>query len=242
MRLEKIDNKILIWETGKRNNKIEYDSTQDKSNYRRKNLSFYEDFLRDNNEFEEADKIKIYLGKILKYKSIPKVTPVGSYSVSVGLDYLKETIDRYKNNYGLNLNPNFQRGHVWSMDQRIAFVEFILQGGKTNPIYFNHENWMSSFEGEFVIVDGKQRLTSLLMFLDNEFPVFKNLDQEEVGFYAKELDFFRNNFLTFVINDLKSKKLVLKWYLEMNKGNIQHTEEELNRVEKLLQQEIGKEI
>ena len=86
-----------------------------------------------------------------------------------------------------------------------------------------------------VIIDGKQRLTSLIMFLNNEFPVFKNLDDEGIGYYYKELDTIHIGCdIIFVINDLQTKEQELIWYLQINRGNVAHTEEELSRVENML--------
>ena len=42
------------------------------------------------------------------------------------------------------------------------------------------------------------------------------------------------------INGLKSKKDVLKWYLQINDGGIPHTKEEIERVKKLYEKELGK--
>lgn len=238
-RLEKIDERVIVHETGRQKNEVEYDSEKDLSNYSRRKLSFTEKFLRVQGELEEADKIKKYLGKIIRAEQIPELIPTGSYQINSSLDYLKDTINTFVEQDGLNLDPDFQRGHIWSMNQRIAYIEFILQGGKSNPIYLNHENWMGSYKGEFVIVDGKQRLTSLLMFLNNQFPVFKNLDTYDgTGFYAKEFNLFGRDVII-VVNDLKTRKQVLQWYLQMNKGNIAHTEEDLSRVERLLELEGG---
>lgn len=177
MRIEKIGKRLEVWETGRQHNEICYNSESDKSEYKRRNLSFIETFLRENGEIEEAEKIKDYLGKIIRNKTIPPLIPTGNYVVNHMLDKLKNTIERYVEEHGLNLNPDFQREHVWNMEQRLKYVEFILQGGKSNPIYLNHEGWMKSWNGEMVIVDGKQRLTSLLMFLNDEFPVFTELDK-----------------------------------------------------------------
>jgi len=236
MRLEKLDGKILIWETGRQKNQIEYDSTKDIKNYRRRELATYELFLSENMENDEANKINEYLGKIIRPNDIPKLIPTGSYCVTSDLSYLKETFDRYIEELGLNLDPDFQRQHVWNDAQRIKYVEFIIQGGKTPPIYLNHENWMGSFEGDFVIVDGKQRITSLLMFLNNEFPVFTLLDPDKKGYFAKNFSYVNGN-IDVAINNLPTKKQVLQWYLQMNRGNIAHTEEELQKVEELLNAE-----
>ena len=58
----------------------------------------------------------------------------GNYRVNHYLDLLVGTIDRYVKEYGLDLNPDFQRAHVWDMEKRVKYVEFILKGGKSNPI------------------------------------------------------------------------------------------------------------
>lgn len=114
-------------------------------------------------------------------------------------------------------------------------MEFVLSGGKSNPIYFNCVGWDCGERGEFVIVDGKQRLTSLLMYLNNEFPVFKEKDPEGVGYYRKELVGLTPMLnVEVVINALPDRESVLKWYLQMNKGNVAHTKEELQKVEDML--------
>ena len=236
MRLELKADEIIVWQTGSQVNKVEYSNKEDISKYKRSDLSYIELFLRKNNQIEEANKIMKYLGKLLRMKDIPQVIPTGNYNVSMPLNYLLDKIESFIKEDGLNLDPDFQRCHVWSMEQRIKFVEFILQGGKANPIYFNHSGWMSSWRGEFVIVDGKQRLTSLLMFLRNEFPVFEELDEDGIGFYAKEFDTLRTD-IVYVINDLKDRKQVLKWYLNLNEGNIQHSKEEIEKVKELLKKE-----
>jgi len=236
MRLQKICEEILVWQTGCKDNALEYQSTTDVNTYSRRKLSYIEDFLRENKELDEADKIKEYLGKILRTRNIPQVIPTGNYRADVPMYMWKRKFEEFVDD-GLELNPEFQRGHVWNPDQRIKYVEFILQGGKTPPIYFNHEGWMRDFKGTFVIVDGKQRMTSLLMFLNKEFPVFKHLDDEGIGFYADEFNGHFGTNITYVVNDLKGEDKVLQWYLEMNQGYIQHSKEELDKVRGMIKRE-----
>ena len=46
---------------------------------------------------------------------------------------------------GLQLNPEFQRGHVWTEEQQIAWVEYYLRGGKSgNTIYLNNHSGIAS--------------------------------------------------------------------------------------------------
>jgi len=238
MIIEKVDGKLIIRNNNPRLNNIFFESNHDLSLYSKFNLLRFKKFLFDQGEIEESNRISQYLGKIISLDDIPQLTPTGTYRINVSLSYLKKTIDSFVEDYQLDLDPDFQRGHVWTEKQRIKFVEFMLQGGAPNPIYFNHTAWQKcSTIGEMVIVDGKQRLTSLLMFMNNEFPVFKDLDPENIGFFSSQFDSLRTDSLVFVVNNLPTRKQVLQWYLEINTGNIAHTEEELSRVEQLLKTE-----
>lgn len=241
MLLEKKDGLLLIWQTGRQNNQIEYNSSFELRKFQRNDLSRFEEYLRKNGETDEANKIKNYLGKIFKERDIPKLIPVSDYAIDVHLYTLISTLDSYKERYKLDMNPDFQRDIVWTQEQQITFMEFLLQGGKANPIYFNHYDWSDRHDNSeqlncMILVDGKQRLNSLIRFLNNEFAVFKNLDKENEGYFAKDFDALSPT-VRFVINDLKTKKQVLQWYLQINKGNIAHTPEEIDKVERLLKKE-----
>lgn len=177
----------------------------------------------------------------MKFSDIPKFTRSAPYVVNQPWDLLQDILDHYINDYGLDLNPDFQRSHVWSIENRQAFVLFLLKGGHSSrDIYFNHPNWMNSFkttpENGFVLVDGKQRLESVRMFLNNELSILG-------GHYFKDFEdrmgMFGAQFI-FHVNDLPTRKEVLQWYLDLNSGGVAHTEEELNKVRHLLQLEQQK--
>lgn len=168
----------------------------------------------------------------LLYKDIPKFTKTPGYRVNAGLEYFKEWIDRQTSELGLNLSPDFQRGYVWTHTQKVKYIEFILQGGLTaRDFYFNHPGWMNSWKGEFVCVDGLQRIMSILDFVANNFPVFGNYYFDEIKLPAMDPT------ITININDLKTRKEVLKWYLEFNSGGTVHTEAELDKVRKMIEEE-----
>lgn len=169
----------------------------------------------------------------MKFSDIVPYTQDGNYRVHHSLRYLKDTIDRYVDE-GLVLNPDFQRGYVWTEEQQIKFVEHLLKGGKTNPIYLNQKGWMKDFKGEFVCVDGLQRITACMMFLNNEIPVFGHLLNKFEDKISTSIH------MEFVVNNLPTKADVLKWYIELNSGGTAHTKEEINRVKGLLENEISK--
>lgn len=69
----------------------------------------------------------------------------------------------------LILDVDFQRKSVWSPKQKCELIESILMGLPLPIFYFKQQD-----NATYVVVDGKQRLTALFEYLDNEF-VLKGL-------------------------------------------------------------------
>lgn len=176
-----------------------------------------------------------------KLKDIERFTRVGEYETKFPLKRFLDAIDNLIEEDELDICPDFQRGHVWTEEQQIKFIEYLLKGGKTgNIIYINHPNWMGSFakdpKNPCVLVDGLQRLTAVRRYLNREFKVFgKYYDEWE----DSDIIFKRSSTIEmgYNINNLKTRKEVLKWYIEMNSGGTPHTEEEIERVKKLYELE-----
>jgi len=173
----------------------------------------------------------IALGRVMNWSDIPQFTPGAAYSVDVSLDAVEATLQRWgESAAGLQLEPDFQRGHVWTDGQRAAYVEHLLRGGQgSREIRFNCPGWMDDFRGPMVLVDGLQRLTSVRMFLDDRLAAFGHRRSQFGGRPP-----FRKQGLLFSVNCLPDRAAVLKWYIELNDGGVVHAPEELERVRALL--------
>ena len=165
-----------------------------------------------------------------KFSEIPQYTSDGHYRVQLPVVIFEEEIERFLER-GLVLDADFQRGHVWDEGRQVAFVEHILRGGKNNLIRANQPGWQRDYSGEFVLVDGLQRLTAVLCFVRNEIPAFGTFYRD----YGDVLPWSCS--LEFMVNNLKSRAEVLQWYLEINSGGVVHTAQELARVRDLLDRE-----
>lgn len=181
------------------------------------------------------------MGTTMKLSDIPKLTEL-LYIIDTDVRWLKTTCERYSKSYGgFDMDPDFQRGHVWTEEQQIKFLEFVVRGGKTPPIVFNSPDFAGTVRTQsnaprdlpstMVVVDGKQRLTALLKFIDNQLPVF--------GHYLDEFEdkerFLRGFSIKIAVNNVANRAELLKWYLEMNEGLTAHTAEELDRVRSLIE-------
>ena len=172
----------------------------------------------------------------MRFADIPQFTRSGSWECDFDLVRLVRYIEELEKEEGLQLNPNFQRGHVWTEEQQIAFLEYFLRGGKSGTtIYLNKPDWQRAGTvngyNDFVCVDGLQRITAVKRFVNNEIPVF--------GAYFKEYE-DKSRVLPYGfklnINDLKTESEVLQWYIDMNSGGTPHTAEEIERVKRLMEE------
>lgn len=168
------------------------------------------------------------MGKITRFRDIPQFTREGSYAVDCSLPFLVDWIqDEVKE--GLELNPDFQRGHVWTNEQEVAYIEFLLKGGRTGrDLYLNKPSWHTpGADGaydDYVCVDGLQRITAIQGFIENRFPVFGSFYRE----FEDRIGIM--NTVRIHVNNLKTKKEVITWYIEMNSGGTPHAKSEIDRV------------
>lgn len=176
----------------------------------------------------------------MKFSDIKQLT-IARYIIDTPWRYLEENLSRYKKDYGLDMNPDFQRDYVWTEQQQIDYVEWIMRGGQSGKdIYFNCSGWMSRIHvsKNMVIVDGKQRIHAVLAFLHGDIPAYDtyidDYKDKEIMLRALMLGF------RFNINNLTSRTDVLQWYIDMNTGGTQHTSKEIENVQNLLQIEKNK--
>ena len=136
------------------------------------------------------------------------------------------------------LEPDFQRGHVWTQDQQIAYVEAIFRKTAPNRIMFNCPGWTRESttagdinDNEFQCIDGLQRLTACRKFMAGEFTLFGKYKAQDL----KGTPFDPRRFtLQFCIYEFNSRADLLNHYLRINSGGSVHTPEELDRVRALL--------
>ncbi|MDS1911423.1 DUF262 domain-containing protein [Vibrio parahaemolyticus] len=67
----------------------------------------------------------------------------------------------------LNLEPKYQRKSVWGTEQQSLLIDSILKNIPVPPIFLR-ESIDVKGRATFEVIDGKQRLTSIFKFIDNE--------------------------------------------------------------------------
>lgn len=154
------------------------------------------------------------------------------YEVDVPWDYLGDWIRRHSEcGATIDMNPDFQRGRVWTRAQKQAYLEFCLMGGRSGrSVFWNQPGYQrGSVEHPLVLVDGLQRMTAVLDFWEGKVKPFGHARKEWCGRGFTSDQRFRMH-----VNSLRSRAEVLRWYLLINAGGTPHTKKEIERVHGLL--------
>ena len=107
----------------------------------------------------------------------------------------------YLNEEKINLSPAFQRGHVWTLMTRRKLVRNIVLGKPIPAIFLYKEAVGSKYS--YNILDGKQRLESLILFIADDRPdlrienwsrYFFGSDHQKAARFGVELPIKRRTF------------------------------------------------
>lgn len=145
-------------------------------------------------------------------------------------------IRNVEKDYSLDVNPDFQREHVWTEEQKKLFVGHVLSGGDVAALLMN-EGPGGKWEN-VLLMDGKQRYKAITDWLDGKFSAllpggyeyhFSDVDNEAKATLSCTGIKFGLVRLT--------RKEMLDYYIRLNSAGTVHSEAELQRVKKLLESE-----
>lgn len=151
-------------------------------------------------------------------------------------DFRQGSISSLLNMYyyhGINMNPFYQRDLVWDEKDKEDLIESIFMGANIGLFLFRacegnlDEPW-------YEIVDGKQRLNTIIEFYENRLRYHGHLfDELPVNVQSKFQDFR----VSFAISTLSDED-VLRYFLIINRSGKRMDENHLKYVKNLLKYKI----
>lgn len=84
--------------------------------------------------------------------------------ITTTLDYNLQTVADLVTDGRIDLSPSFQRRDRWDIKRRSLLIESFLMNVPLPPVFLNEDEY-----GQYSIIDGKQRLTTISDFLKNDF-------------------------------------------------------------------------
>lgn len=140
----------------------------------------------------------------------------------------KEWYDRDE----LILSPYFQRRTVWSEKAKSYLIDTIIRGLPIPKIFMRQKLNDKTFKSVREIVDGQQRLNTILNFLKDGFTLMKSHNPEYANKYFSDLpESIRKNILhyeiaTDVLADPKDEKII-DMFARLNTYNVTLNKQEL---------------
>lgn len=109
-------------------------------------------------------------------------TPLVHLGLSASDRQVRELARSFRETFGLDLQPPYQRGRVWTEDQKVALVRSWLTGTPTGVVILNDRStteWeqvngydpASRGEAVYACIDGQQRISTAIDWFGDEFAV-----------------------------------------------------------------------
>ena len=127
------------------------------------------------------------------------------------------------------LDPPFQRGSVWNLNQKKAWIQSILMGIGLPSLFvnqFDHSHPKYGFHT--IVIDGQQRLRATAEFMQDQFPI-------NGEYYSDQPLVFKRGFkmsagqVPLVICKYKTLKECAELYVKLLTAGTSHTPEEIKK-------------
>lgn len=132
--------------------------------------------------------------------------------------------------FGTNLDPVYQRGYVWELQDKVNLIDSIFNNIDIGKFVFSHEEYNDNYLYE--IVDGKQRINAICEFYENKFSYN--------GLFYNDLNSFEQHyFCGYPISWAEMRDMTmeqkLRYFVRLNKFGKVMDKEHLHLVESMLE-------
>jgi hypothetical protein len=168
------------------------------------------------------------------------------YQVDVTWSRLEAFLAGWGVDYGgLELNPDFQRGHVWTESQQVHFLANCMRGvvaSNGHLLQFNCSTFAddegTDLPAGLQCLDGLQRYTAVTRFVRGEIKVFGLTAAE----FANTQFCPKKAYMKVAVHSFTQRAELLTHYIDINSGGTQHSAEEIARVRLLLEDAKAKSV
>lgn len=183
---------------------------------------------------EEVYRVAAWVG----VRPIPTGDSNFSRNNDVRINFINSSIESLLHKYysfGVNMNPDYQRGYVWDLEDKQLLIDSIFNNieiGKFAFIHLDDENWTKTGKG-YEILDGKQRLCAIVEFYENRFP-YNGVYYNELS--KKDRNVFLNRMVAQGEVREADRKAILKYFIMLNRTGKVMDKKHLEKVEKMLEE------
>ena len=132
----------------------------------------------------------------------------------------------------LTISPKYQRNSVWNNNAKSYLIDSIIKGYPVPQIFLRQLVDTKTRKTTREIIDGQQRIRTIIEFVENKFPVLSSHNQENGGKFYKDLPeniqekFLEHNFAVEIIK-LKEDSRIYEMFARLNTNNMALNNQEL---------------
>ncbi|MCT7616643.1 DUF262 domain-containing protein [Aliarcobacter butzleri] len=142
-------------------------------------------------------------------------------------------IQQYRNKT-LDLEPPYQRRSVWTTKDRVFFLDTIFKGYPCPAIYL-HKTLADDGTATYHVVDGKQRLETILKFVSGKIRLSKDFDEKNpdlAGKLWKDINIeYKKNFWNYILPvdqfDVVEENIIDEMFDRLNRNSRKLEQQEL---------------
>ena len=134
---------------------------------------------------------------------------------------------------GVEMNPSYQRGYVWDDKDKEALLDSIFNHIEIGKFAFINRDY--SYDINYEILDGKQRLSTLLDFYENRLS-YKGVYFNDLS--AKDRYTFLNANITIGETENLTMEQIYEYFYTLNKTGKVMDEKHLNMIHKQIENEL----
>ncbi|RKX20224.1 MAG: hypothetical protein DRP51_06090 [Candidatus Zixiibacteriota bacterium] len=148
----------------------------------------------------------------------------------------------YFDRYGVDLEPEYQRGNVWTPEQKESLIDSIFKNVDIGKIAIIKRPWgpdgnVPLTPKLYEMLDGKQRLTALIEFFTGRFS-YKGKYYNDL--HPSDKNHFKYYSLSYAETNNLTKEQKYRYFLKLNTTGTPVDPAHMERVAGMLQEEIEK--
>lgn len=132
----------------------------------------------------------------------------------------------------LELSPKYQRNQIWNLKAKSYLIDTIIRGLPVPQIFLRQNTDVKTLKTFREVIDGQQRLTAIIEFINNEFSILKTHNKEFAGCKYSDLpEEVQESILNFEfsVELIKSKddSIIYDMFSRVNTNNMTVNRQEL---------------
>jgi hypothetical protein len=157
---------------------------------------------------------------------------------------LTSLLRRMSDKHGIDLEPEYQRGNVWTMKQKIALIDSIFKNVDIGKFCVIRRPWGDNpnkpqTQKLYEMLDGKQRLTAVWEYYLGMFP-YKGKYFYEL--HPRDRHHLKHYTISYAETEPLTDEQKYRYFLKLNTTGTPVDEEHMNKVKKMWFKEMRKRI